>query len=164
LCLTTFEAPLQVWDSCGQQYTKDVMRDHLLRQHHWAWKNVCHINNTKTVCEYREKAPWEFDKSLCKAKAEGNEGHKVKLPIHRRTCTLLVSQNIMCAGILQLLSVMEFHWIHAQCNVTIHTLLQQWNWTLRCLLSYSWSCEKRLVSCCVGYLIVVTANFIREED
>jgi hypothetical protein len=70
----------------------------------------------------------------------------------------------MCAGTLQLLSLMEIHWIHVMCNVTIHTFLQQWNWTLRCLLSYSWSCEKRLVSCCVMYLFVVTANFVWEED
>jgi len=47
---------------------KDVMRDHLLRQNHFAYRNVSHIKNTKTVCEYREKALWEFDKSLCKAK------------------------------------------------------------------------------------------------
>lgn len=88
---------------------KDVIRDHLLHQNHCAHQNVCHIKNTKTVCEYRQKAPWEFDKSLCKAKAGGSEGHKFKLPIHRCTCTVLVSQNIMCAGTLQLLSWMEFH-------------------------------------------------------
>jgi hypothetical protein len=88
---------------------KDVIRDHLLHQNHCAHQNVCHIKKTTTVCEYREMASWELDKSLCKEKAEGSEGHKVKLPICRRTCTVLVSQNIMCAGTLQLLLLMEFH-------------------------------------------------------
>jgi hypothetical protein len=68
----------------------------------------CHIKYTKTVSEYWEKAPWEFDKSLCKAKAEGSEGHKVKLSVHRHTCTLLVSQDIMCADTLHMSSLMEF--------------------------------------------------------
>jgi len=56
LCLTYVEAPSKVWDCCGQHYMKDVMRDHL-HQNHCAYQNVCHIKNTKTVCEYREKAP-----------------------------------------------------------------------------------------------------------
>jgi hypothetical protein len=71
------------------------VRDHL-HQNHYVYQNVCHIKNTKTVCEYREKAPWKFYKNLCRAKAEGSEGHKVKLSIHRCTCTVLVSQHNVC--------------------------------------------------------------------
>lgn len=84
------------------------MRDHLLHQKHCAYQNVCDIK-TQRLYEYRKKAPWEFNKSLCQAKVEGSRGHKVKLPIHRRTCVLLVSQNIICADTLRLLSLMEFH-------------------------------------------------------
>jgi hypothetical protein len=36
--------------------------------------SACHIKYTKTVSEYWEKAPWEFDKNLCKAKVEGSKG------------------------------------------------------------------------------------------